>query len=120
MKLRLEQVTEALGVSDVPQRGDTEILGWTVDSRNVKPGDLFFALHGPNFDGHDYVKAALESGAVAAVVDRDLDLTERLVRVNDTLAALQALASWARVRWAGTVVGVTGSAGKTTTKDAIA
>jgi UDP-N-acetylmuramoyl-tripeptide--D-alanyl-D-alanine ligase len=120
MKLGLEQVAGLLGVSGDTQRGDVEITGWSIDSRTVKPGDLFFALHGPNFDGHDYVKAALEAGAVAAVTDRDIDLTERLVRVNDTLAALQALASWARTRWGGTIVGVTGSAGKTTTKDVIA
>jgi UDP-N-acetylmuramoyl-tripeptide--D-alanyl-D-alanine ligase len=120
MKLRLAQVADVLDVSAVPQCGQSTITGWSVDSRNIQPGDLFFALHGPNFDGHGFVQTALEAGAVAAVVDREMEPTDRLLRVNDTLLALQALASWARTRWGGTVVGVTGSAGKTTTKDAIA
>ena len=120
MKLKLAEVAGALGVSHDPQRGDLEITGWSVDSRSVQPGDLFFALHGPNFDGHAYVEKALEAGAVSAVVDRAMNGTNGLLTVTDTLAALQSLASWARTRWGGTIVGVTGSAGKTTTKDAIA
>jgi len=95
------------------------ISGWSIDSRTIAPGDLFFALRGPQFDGHDYTEAALAHGAVGAVVDRDLRLPGQLV-VADTLAALQNLAAWARCRWGGRVVGVTGSAGKTTTKDVIA
>src|SRR5690348_9419930 len=114
MKLGLSQVADVLAVSGFPQCGDeqaktpappnlggagvfacpSEITGWSVDSRSVQPGDLFFALHGPNFDGHAYVKAALDAGAVAAVVDRELDITDRLLQVGDTLAALQSLASW--------------------------
>src|SRR5205085_3799506 len=108
MKLGLDQVADALGVSTDPQRGNAEITGWSIDSRSVQPGDLFFALRGPNFDGHEYVKAALEAGAVAAVVDREIGLADRMLQVNDTLAALQSLASWARTRWGGTIVGVTG------------
>ena len=95
------------------------VSGWSIDSRTIAPGDLFFALHGPQFDGHDYAEAALAKGAVGAVVDRDLRLPGQLV-VADTLAALQKLAAWARCRWGGRVVAVTGSAGKTTTKDVIA
>jgi UDP-N-acetylmuramoyl-tripeptide--D-alanyl-D-alanine ligase len=120
MKLRLAQVAEVLGVSIDPHCGNAEITGWSVDSRSVQKDDLFFALRGPNFDGHAYVKAALEAGAVAAVVDRKTDVTGCLLPVPDALAALQSLASWVRGSWGGTVVGVTGSAGKTTTKDAIA
>ena len=95
------------------------ISGWSIDTRTIAPGDLFFALRGPQFDGHDYAEAALAKGAVGAVVDRDLRLPGQLV-VADTLAALQKLAAWARCRWGGRVVAVTGSAGKTTTKDVIA
>jgi UDP-N-acetylmuramoyl-tripeptide--D-alanyl-D-alanine ligase len=120
MKLRLEQVADVLNVSRDPQRVDAEISGWSIDSRSVQAGDLFFALRGPNFDGHTYVKSALDAGAVAAVVDHDAGVPDRVLLVDDTLAALQSLASWARGNWGGTVVGVTGSAGKTTTKDAIA
>jgi UDP-N-acetylmuramoyl-tripeptide--D-alanyl-D-alanine ligase len=95
------------------------ISGWSIDSRTVAPGDLFFALCGPQFDGHDYAEAAMAKGAVGVVVDRDLKLPGQLVVAN-TLAALQKLAAWARCRWGGRVVAVTGSAGKTTTKDVIA
>jgi len=95
------------------------ISGWSIDSRTIAPGDLFFALRGPQFDGHDYTDAALAKGAVGAVVERDLRLPAQLV-VADTLAAMQKAAAWARCRWGGRVVGVTGSAGKTTTKDVIA
>jgi len=84
---------------------------------------LFFALRGPNHDGHAYVAEALRKGAAAVVVDREVEAASSeapILRVEDSLAALQALAAWARRLWGGDVVGVTGSAGKTTTKDLIA
>jgi UDP-N-acetylmuramoyl-tripeptide--D-alanyl-D-alanine ligase len=94
---------------------------WSVDSRTQMPGGVYFALRGERHDGHDFVAAALEKGAVAAVVDHAVDLDAgREMVVGDTLAALQAAAVWARREWGGKVVAVTGSAGKTTTKDAIA
>src|SRR5689334_4940299 len=95
------------------------VAGWSVDTRTQNAGDVFFALRGPNFDGHEFVAAALEKGASAAVVERPAGAAGELV-VSDSLAALQRLAAWARGQWGGKVVGVTGSAGKTTTKDAIA
>jgi UDP-N-acetylmuramoyl-tripeptide--D-alanyl-D-alanine ligase len=99
------------------------IAGWSIDSRTLAPGDLFFALRGTEHDGHKYVDAAIAKGAAGAVVDGEeagkLGLSP-LVVVSDTLAALQKLAAWARCKWGGRVVGVTGSAGKTTTKDLIA
>jgi UDP-N-acetylmuramoyl-tripeptide--D-alanyl-D-alanine ligase len=118
MTLDWDEVAVAMGTAaaSVPGR---KISGWSIDSRTIAPGDLFFALRGPQNDGHDYVDAALEKGAAGAVVDHDLGQPSLLV-VDDTLAALQRLAAWARCRWGGRVVGVTGSAGKTTTKDAIA
>jgi UDP-N-acetylmuramoyl-tripeptide--D-alanyl-D-alanine ligase len=93
--------------------------GWSVDTRTQNPGEVFFALRGPNHDGHAFVETALEKGAAAAVVERGNGTAGELV-VRDTLGALQEVAAWARRRWNGKVVGVTGSAGKTTTKDAIA
>jgi UDP-N-acetylmuramoyl-tripeptide--D-alanyl-D-alanine ligase len=95
------------------------ITGWSVDTRTLSPGDLFFALRGPNHDGHAYAALAIERGAAAVVVDHPLPLANAIV-VPDSLAALQTLATWARRQWGGRVVGVTGSAGKTTAKDAIA
>jgi len=98
---------------------DPLCTGWSVDTRTLSPGDLFFALRGPNHDGHAYVTLALEKGAVAAVVEHAVPDANVLV-VPDSLEALQNLAAWARAHWAGRIVGVTGSAGKTTAKDAIA
>ncbi|MCU1338014.1 MAG: UDP-N-acetylmuramoyl-tripeptide--D-alanyl-D-alanine ligase [Bryobacterales bacterium] len=101
---------------------DAQVTGWSIDSRTLRPGDLFFALRGPNHDGHRYVAEVLNKGAVGAIVDRDVDsgAAPAVLKVKDTLAALQTVASSARQEWPGDVVGVTGSAGKTTTKDVIA
>ncbi len=118
MKFSLAEVFEAAGVT--PASSDSEVTGWSIDSRTLQPGDLFFALRGPNFDGHDYVAGAFGKGAVGAVVERHVDGQAPLLVVPDTLAALQNLAAWARQRWDGQLVGVTGSAGKTTTKEIIA
>ena len=98
--------------------------GYSIDSRTVGPGELFFAVKGERLDGHDYVNAALERGAVAAIVRKDelhrFDSRQRLLAVDDTLVALQGLATAVRKLWGKPLVGVTGSAGKTTTKEAIA
>jgi UDP-N-acetylmuramoyl-tripeptide--D-alanyl-D-alanine ligase len=99
---------------------DVTISGWSIDSRTLNPGDCFFALRGPVKDGHDYVDNVMEKGAALAIVERSVDAKIPQLIVPDTLAAMQQLARRTRERWGGTVVGVTGSAGKTTTKDAIA
>jgi UDP-N-acetylmuramoyl-tripeptide--D-alanyl-D-alanine ligase len=98
--------------------------GYSIDSRTVRQGELFFAVKGERLDGHDYVNAALEKGAAAAVVRKDQQHRypdeSRLLVVDDTLVALQTLATAVRKLWRKPLVGVTGSAGKTTTKEAIA
>jgi UDP-N-acetylmuramoyl-tripeptide--D-alanyl-D-alanine ligase len=102
--------------------------GWTatgvsIDSRTLAPGDLFVALRGPSHDGHDFVAAALGAGAVAAVVEHvppDLTADSRLLRVPDTMQALEALGANARRRSRARFIAVTGSVGKTGTKEAIA
>jgi UDP-N-acetylmuramoyl-tripeptide--D-alanyl-D-alanine ligase len=98
--------------------------GYSIDSRTVDRGELFFAVKGERFDGHDYVTGALDKGAAAAVVRKDqlhrYSDNSRLLAVDDTLLALQTLATAVRKLWGKPLVGVTGSAGKTTTKDAIA
>ncbi len=121
MKLKLSKIAEFLGVTS---SGDGVAQGYSIDSRTIAPGHLFFAVKGERLDGHDYVDAALERGALAAVVrkdqlDRYKDQT-RLLAVDDTLVALQTLAMAVRRSWGKTLIGVTGSAGKTTTKEAIA
>jgi UDP-N-acetylmuramoyl-tripeptide--D-alanyl-D-alanine ligase len=117
MNLTLKQIALALGVT---LDAGGAVTGWSTDSRTIEPGNFFFPLHGPNHDGHAYLSTAFQRGAVGAVVDRDVALTGLTIRVADTLAALQRIAAWARANWAGDVVGVTGSAGKTTTKEVIA
>jgi UDP-N-acetylmuramoyl-tripeptide--D-alanyl-D-alanine ligase len=97
---------------------NTRITGWSVDSRTLVEGDFFFALKGPNHDGAKYVAQVLGKGASGAVVETCGG--PRVYEVPDTLAALQRIATWAREKWAGDVVAVTGSAGKTSTKDVVA
>jgi UDP-N-acetylmuramoyl-tripeptide--D-alanyl-D-alanine ligase len=118
MVISLSDVPPALG--EPPLQTKVSVAGYSVDTRTLAEGDLFFALRGPNHDGHDHVAAAFERGASAAVVDHEVNAAGTQIVVADTLAALQQLAVWARNRWGGEVVGVTGSAGKTTTKDVIA
>lgn len=120
MKATLAELARAIGAT-LPAAHDALIEGWSVDSRTVRPGELFFALKGPRFDGHDFVGEALAHGAVGAVVERSLPGVQGpLLVVPDTQRALEAAGSWARDRFQGRVIAVTGSAGKTTTKDAIA
>ncbi len=123
MKLPLSRVAEflsAVGEFD----SNTVAQGYSIDSRSVRPGELFFAVKGERMDGHDFVTQALEKGAVAAVIRRDrlTRYAEKtgLMPVDDTLAGLQNLATAVRRLWAKPLIGVTGSTGKTTTKEAIA
>ncbi|HTB16919.1 MAG TPA: UDP-N-acetylmuramoyl-tripeptide--D-alanyl-D-alanine ligase [Bryobacteraceae bacterium] len=115
MEFELTDVARALGLR-VP--GEARITGWSIDSRSVSPGDLFFALRGPNHDGNAYVEEVLRQGAVAAVANEQK--AGPVLTVPDTLEALQSTAIWALQQWGGEVIGVTGSAGKTSTKDVIA
>lgn len=121
MIFSLAQVASALHIPSPPAGGRAS--GWSVDTRTLQPGDLFFALRGPNHNGHDFLEAAFGKGAVAAVVDQVPDPVPAgwtLLRVEDTQRALEQLGHWARGQWGRDVVAVTGSAGKTTTKDIIA
>lgn len=132
MKLTLAEAAVGAGAvleapSSVSHSGALMVTGYSIDSRTVAPGELFFAVRGDRMDGHDYVAAAIEHGAVAAVVSRarvatlpDEALAVPLLIAEDTLVAMQALATHVRRQWGKRVIGVTGSAGKTTTKEAIA
>jgi UDP-N-acetylmuramoyl-tripeptide--D-alanyl-D-alanine ligase len=129
MKLSLEQIAEWTGAQLAIPHGATpaEATGYSIDTRTLAPGDLFFAIRGERFDAHDFVADALGKGASAAVVAtgkvRDLlpeGHTHPLLLVEDPLTALQTLAASVRRHWGDRVVAVTGSAGKTTTKEAIA
>jgi UDP-N-acetylmuramoyl-tripeptide--D-alanyl-D-alanine ligase len=127
VKLTLAQIARWLA-TEAPAGGDAvTATGYSIDSRTIQPGEVFFAIRGERFDGHTFVAAALKRGACAAVVARDrvagLPETIRngpLLATDDVLAALQRLASSVRRHWGRRVVGITGSAGKTTTKEAVA
>jgi UDP-N-acetylmuramoyl-tripeptide--D-alanyl-D-alanine ligase len=113
--------------SSVPNAGALMATGYSIDSRTAAPGNLFFAVRGERLDGHDFVAAAFERGAVAALVSRervatlpDAALARPLLIAEDPLAAMQSLASHIRRQWGRRLVAITGSAGKTTTKEAVA
>jgi UDP-N-acetylmuramoyl-tripeptide--D-alanyl-D-alanine ligase len=120
MTLDLQEVARAMAAAG--EAAARPVAGWSVDTRTQQPGDVYFALRGANRDGHDFVPQAIEQGAAAVVVEaaRCADPDGKALRVADTLVALEDLGSWARRKWGGMVIGVTGSAGKTTTKDAMA
>src|SRR6202521_5678147 len=128
MKLTLSRIAEFIAAAGEAATGKYDghamAQGYSIDSRTLRPGELFFAVKGERLDGHDFVEQALQKGAAAAVVSR-ADLSRygskaRLLAVNDTLAALQTLATAVRKLWGKALIAVTGSAGKTTTKEAIA
>lgn len=99
---------------------DARVLAVSTDTRRIAPGSAFFALRGERFDANDFAPAALAAGASVVVVDR-WDGSDpgagAVVKVPDTLVALQRLAHWYRRQWQIPVIGITGSNGKTSTKD---
>lgn len=101
-----------------------KITAVSTDSRSIRQGDCFFAIPGPNFDGHSFVSQALAKGAVCAVVSRGIKLPQvdekYLLRVNDTVSALGGLAAHYRTECGFKVTAITGSVGKTTTRHIIA
>jgi UDP-N-acetylmuramoyl-tripeptide--D-alanyl-D-alanine ligase len=129
MKLTLQQAAEWMGAS-----GDFDpaavAMGYSIDTRTIGAGEMFFAVTGERLDGHDYVAVALERGAIAAVVRVGWAAPARvdekkLLRVkgdvpNPVLAVMQILATAVRRHWGKRVIGITGSAGKTTTKEFVA
>ncbi len=93
----------------------------TTDTRHIKPGDVFVALRGENFDGHEFVQVAIAKGAIAAIVNNEFESPDLpILKVNDTLQAYQQIAQWWRKQFSIPVIGITGSVGKTTTKELIA
>jgi UDP-N-acetylmuramoyl-tripeptide--D-alanyl-D-alanine ligase len=102
------------------------VAGVSIDSRTLRTGELFIAIHGPSQDGHDYVADVFENGAVAAVVAEPLLsrypgwIQDRCIAVADTLGALHNLARAVRTQWGKKICGITGSVGKTTTKEILA
>src|SRR5450755_1651205 len=127
MRWTIAQVAGAVGAK--PGAGLdplARLAGVSIDSRTLHAGELFIAIHGPSHDGHDHVPAAPERGALAAMV-ADWQLSrypgwvgDRCIAVADTFEALAKLARAVRKAWGGRIAGVTGSVGKTTTKEILA
>src|SRR5712664_2304019 len=127
MRWTIAQVADALGTR--PGTGLNalaRVAGVSIDSRAIRAGELFIAIHGPRHDGHDHVASALEGGAIAAVVAEAqlsryaVPVRDRCIAVADTFDALKQLARAVREAWGGKIAGVTGSVGKTTTKEILA
>jgi UDP-N-acetylmuramoyl-tripeptide--D-alanyl-D-alanine ligase len=123
-------IVQVAGAVDARKGAGLDPLAWvagvSIDSRTLRAGELFIAIHGPRHDGHDHLAAAFERGAVAAVVAReriashDAALVGKCLVVEDTFVALKQLGRAVREAWGGKIAGVTGSVGKTTTKEILA
>lgn len=135
LEITISQLLDAVNGRLISGDMEGQIKGVSIDSRTLRCGDLFFALRGEKHDGHDYVHSALQRGASGAVISRELqDIPGMdqyigvgastagpcMIRVSDTLKALQLLAQYIRKQLDILTIGVTGSTGKTTTKDMIA
>jgi UDP-N-acetylmuramoyl-tripeptide--D-alanyl-D-alanine ligase len=127
MRWTLLQISEPM-LADIGAELDAmaRVAGYSIDSRTIRPGELFFAIHGPRHDGHDHVASALGRGALAAVVSSSRarrfpdSLRGFCLVADDTLLALHQLAQAMRDSWGKKIAGVTGSVGKTTTKEILA
>lgn len=121
MRLRLSEAERITGGALRGDGQDAVITGASIDSRHVSEGNLFAALRGEFLDGHDFVNHAFDQGASVAIVERDVsDPRGPLLRVEDTLRAITRLASYIRDTLDPIVVGITGSTGKTSTRDLLA
>jgi len=125
VKLSLKNIYDFLEIQN-GKNMDQAVLGVSIDSRSIRKGELFVALQGETFNGHQFIEESINKGAVAAVVDRKYTVPENIkekgiiVPVNNTLSALQQIARKYRHGFNIPVIGITGSNGKTTTKEMIA
>jgi len=124
MNLTLEEISNAVGGALEGPR-NTKVTGYSIDTRTLHAGEIFFAVKGPRFDGHQFLDQAFQKNASAVVVE-EAGLkpapggAQPMIHVRSTVAALQTLARHVRRQWRNPIIGVTGSAGKTTTKEMIA
>src|ERR1700677_1133033 len=99
--MSIENIARIIGATDSGPGPTQAVSGWSIDSRTVAAGDCFFALRGPNHDGHEYVASVFERGAKLAIVDRETGANGVQLRVPDTTVALQTLGHAARQWWGG-------------------
>ncbi len=121
-KLSCREILEATGGKLISGDDSKFFLHISTDSRKIAAGDLFIPIVGEKFDGHVFINSALEQGAVGAITQKEIQISsdKTLILVDDTLKALQKIASYYRERFSIPFVGITGSVGKTSTKDMIA
>ncbi len=126
IRLTAEWSAAAIAGSIVGGRSETAFAGVSIDTRSLRPGELYVGIRGDRFDGADFASAAAAAGAAGVVVPRGRGValigaghaaTSTVIEVDDTTAALQALSRAVRMASGARVVAITGSAGKTTTKE---
>ena len=120
--LSLDEIVKVICGQIISGDRAAKIKGISTDSRTIKPGDLFFALKGERFDGHQFVMHAINTGAVGAVISNEYKIESEyenfsIIRVKDTTTALGDLAKYYRQKLCAKIIGITGSNGKTTTKE---
>ncbi|MEM9136268.1 MAG: UDP-N-acetylmuramoyl-tripeptide--D-alanyl-D-alanine ligase [Cyanobacteria bacterium P01_F01_bin.42] len=117
----LAQIIEVLAATPI-EIHDANLIGQRIhtDTRTIQPGDVFLALRGENFDGHRFVAQAIAAGAIAAIVSEEVPDAGPQILVSDTLVAYQQLGKWWREQFKIPIIAITGSVGKTTTKELIA
>lgn len=118
--MNFQEIVQCLGNCTCDSKQDFLIKGISTDSRNIKDGDLFIALIGQKFDGHEFVQSCYEKGAAAVLVSKEVDVECPQIIVDDTLVALREIAKYYRDKFKTPIIAVTGSTGKTSTKEMIA
>ncbi len=121
IRMDVRTVAEVTGGHLIQNGASVELQGISTDSRTLQPGDLFVPLRGEKFDGHDYLTQAIQRGAAACLSEETIGgLLVPVIKVSDTLKALGDLAAAVRRKFAGPVIGITGTSGKTTCKEMLA
>jgi len=117
MNLNIGEIKKMFPNNTLKYDDALSLMGVNRDSRIIKKGEVYVAIKGKNFDGHEFVGQAFENGAIGAIVDREIDGLSNLIVVDDVIQALASLATYYRKKFRQPVIAVTGSNGKTTTKD---
>jgi UDP-N-acetylmuramoyl-tripeptide--D-alanyl-D-alanine ligase len=121
MKLSASEIANAVEAVRISASENIISTGFSIDSRTLRPGDCFFAIQGKNFDGHQFIPESMAKGASLIVANKASSFFPNqvwpIVFVEDTLSALKLLASYVRKKWGRRLIGITGSNGKTTTKE---
>ena len=123
-KIAVKEVVSALGGRQISGSPERFVRGLSTDSRRMAPGHMFLALRGERYDGHSFLSEAVDAGAAGVIVESDTAISQELtdnnlavITVSSTLEALGDLAMWWRRQWGGRVIAITGSNGKSTTKE---